>query len=127
MHSATKAFVQRIHKQVFEVDGPDFDLLGMHSSMAQFCIKYNIAGKHDAVEQIANQMIEKVLPKYRPLTVRLTHSEQNNVTALDFMIRNISYSPIQDIDQNLMLPVKELSKEIIEEPTTLGFRVKIIV
>ncbi len=48
-------------------------------------------------------------------------------TALDFMIRNISYSPIQDIDQNLMLPVKELSKEIIEEPTTLGFRVKIIV
>lgn len=127
VHSATKAFVQRIHKLVFEVDGPDFDLLGMHSSMAQFCIKYNIAAKNDAVEQITNQMIEQVLPNYRPLTVRLTHSEQNNVTALDFMIRDISSSPIQDIDQSLMIPVKELSKGIVEEPTTLGFRVKIIV
>lgn len=39
----------------------------------------------------------------------------------------ISNSPIQDIDQSLMIPVKELSKGIVEEPTTLGFRVKIIV
>lgn len=39
----------------------------------------------------------------------------------------ISNSPIQDIDQSLMIPVKELSKGIVEEPTTLGFRVKVIV
>ncbi len=127
VHSATKAFVQRIHKLVFEVDGPDFDLLGMHSDMAQFLIKYNIAEKRNAVEHIANQMIEQILPTYRPLTVRLTHSEQSEVTALDFMVRDLHDSPLKDIDPQLLAPVRALAKDIIEEPTTLGFRVKVIV
>ena len=127
-HSATKAFVQRIHKLVFEVDGPEFDLLGMHSSMAQFCIKYNIAEKRDVVEAVSESMVRDILTNYRPLTVRLTHSEMKDVTALDFMIKGIDSSPFQSegFDPNLAEPVRRLTREIVEEPTKLGFRLKVI-
>lgn len=127
VHSATKAFVQRIHKLLFEVDGPDFDFLGMRTDMAQFLIKYNIPEKRSAVEGISNRMIGQVLPAYRPLTVRLTHSEQSEVTALDFMVRDLHDSPLAGLDPQLLAPVRALAKDIIEEPTTLGFRVKVIV
>ncbi|MBQ4376154.1 MAG: amino acid ABC transporter ATP-binding protein [Bacteroidales bacterium] len=129
IHSATKAFVQRIYKQMFEVDGPDFDFLGMHSSMSQFCVKYNIAQKSKAIEKITTEMINNVLPTYRPLTVRLTFSDHTDTTALDFMIAGLDHSPLQadGFDPRTMDPVRPLAKEIIEEPTTRGFRIKIIV
>jgi len=127
--SATKTFVQRIHKLLFEVDGPDFDFFGMYSSLGRFCIKYNIAGKMEAVDQIAHKMVEELLVDYRPLTVRLTHSEQSEVTALDFMIENLATSPFEaaGFDRTLLDGVRAHSKEIIEEPTTRGFRIKVLV
>ena len=127
--SATKTFVQRIHKLLFEVDGPDFDFFGMYSSLGRFCIKYNIAGKMEAVDQIAHKMVDELLVDYRPLTVRLTHSEQSEVTALDFMIENLATSPFEaaGFDRTLLDGVRAHSKEIIEEPTTRGFRIKVLV
>ncbi len=127
VHSATKAFVQRIHKLVFEVDSPDSDLLSMHSNMAQFCIKYNIAQKYEAVDVIVDKMLLQVLSEYRPITMRLTYSEQTEIVALDFMIRDLNSSPLKSIDPQLLANVRILSKEIIEEPTTLGFRLKVVV
>jgi ABC-type polar amino acid transport system ATPase subunit len=127
--SATKTFVQRIHKLLFEVDGPDFDFFGMYSGLGRFCIKYNIAGKMEAVDQIAHKMVDELLVDYRPLTVRLTHSEQSEVTALDFMIENLATSPFEEagFDRTLLDGVRAHSKEIIEEPTTRGFRIKVLV
>jgi ABC-type polar amino acid transport system ATPase subunit len=125
VHSATKAFVQRIHKLVYEVENSDFDLLGMHTGMAQFCIKYNIAQKYEAVDVIVDQMLQQVLPGYRPITVRLTHSEQLEVTALDFMIRDLSETPIAPADREKLSTIK-YPFSLVEESTKLGFRIKVV-
>ena len=127
--SATKAFVQRINKLLFEVDGPDFDFFNMYSKMSRFCIKYNIAGKMDAIDDIAQRMAQGILHDYRPLTVRLTHSGMTEVTALDFMIENLETSPfdVEGFDRGCLEVIRTQSKEIIEEPTTRGFRIKVLV
>ena len=124
VHSATKAFIQRIRKEVFEIDGPDFDFLGMHSAMAAFCHKYGIAEKQETAEQLTDKMLDDVMAQYRPITVRITHSEQSGVTALDFMVEKMTATPLTDAQRT------ELSTEcrqVIEEPTKRGFRVKLII
>jgi ABC-type glutathione transport system ATPase component len=128
VHSATKAFVQRIHKLVFELEGHDADSLSMLSDMSKFCIKYNIADKRDVIEQISTEMLTNVLYDYRPMTVRLTYGELKDITAVDFMIKDLTSSPFQadGFDPHLLDDIRALSKEIIEEPTKLGFRIKVI-
>ena len=124
VHSATKAFIQRIRKEVFEIDGPDFDFLGMHSAMGAFCHKYGIAEKQETAEQLTDKMLDDVMAQYRPITVRITHSEQSAVTALDFMVEKMTATPLSDSQRT------ELSNEcrqVIEEPTKRGFRVKLII
>lgn len=128
VHSATKAFVQRIHKLLFEVDSADFDMLDVHSQMAAFCNKYNIAAKRDAADRITDLMTAAVMPSLYPFTLRLTYSEQNNVAALDFMKAGVDVSPLQadGIDSKAVDEIKSLCREVVEEPTTRGFRVKFI-
>jgi len=124
VHSATKAFIQRIRKEVFEIDGPDFDFLGMHSTINAFCHKYNITNKLETAEQLTDKMLDDVMAQYRPITVRITHSEQSDVTALDFMVEQMTATPLSDAQRT------ELSNEcrqVIEEPTKRGFRVKLII
>ena len=123
VHSATKAFIQRIRKEVFEIGGPDFDFLGMHSAMAAFCHKYGIAEKLETAERLSEKMLDGAMAQYRPITVRITHSEQSGVTALDFMVEKMTTTPLNDAQRT------ELSTEclqVIEEPTKRGFRVKLI-
>ena len=124
-HSATKAFVQRIRKEVFVVDGNDYDFLDMESRIRQFCIKYNIAAKSDTAVNLCQQMLTDVLASYIPLTVRITYSELSGETALDFMVENLAFSPLKAEDP-AMQEVRSLCREIVEEPTTRGFRVKLI-
>ena len=124
VHSATKAFIQRIRKEVFEIQGPDFDFLGMHSTMGAFCHKYGIADKLETAERLTDQMLDGPMAQYRPITVRITHSEQSGITALDFMVEKMTATPLTDAQRN------ELSAEcrqVIEEPTKRGFRVKLII
>ena len=124
VHSATKAFIQRIRKEVFEIEGPDFDFLGMHSAMGAFCHKYGIAEKQETAERLTDKMLDDVMAQYRPITVRITHSEQSAVTALDFMVEKMEATPLSDAQRS------ELSgqcKQIVEEPTKRGFRVKLII
>ena len=124
VHSATKAFIQRIRKEVFEIDGPDFDFLGMHSAMAAFCHKYGIAEKQETAERLTDQMLDDVMAQHRPITVRITHSEQSGVTALDFMVEKMTATPLNDAHRS------ELSgqcRQVIEEETKRGFRVKLII
>ena len=72
-------------------------------------------------------MVLIVLADYRPLTVRLSYIELFERVSLDFMIKDISTSPLQDNDlvQSVLDDIRDISKEIIEEPTKLGFRIKI--
>lgn len=124
VHSATKAFIQRIRKKVFEIDGPDFDFLGMHSAVSAFCHKYGIPEKEEKAQQLIDKMLDGAMAPYRPITVRITHSEQSAVTALDFMVEKMTATPLNDAHRS------ELSgqcRQVIEEETKRGFRVKLII
>ena len=64
------------------------------------------------------------MAQYRPITVRLTHSEQSGVTTLDFMVEKMTATPLSDAQRD------ELSaqcQKVVEEPTKRGFRVKLII
>ena len=124
VHSATKAFIQRIRKEVFEIGGPDFDFLGMHSAVNAFCHKYGIPEKEEKARQLIGKMLDGAMAPYRPITVRITHSEQSLVTALDFMVEKMTATPLNDAHRS------ELSgqcRQVIEEETKRGFRVKLII
>ena len=124
VHSATKAFIQRIRKEVFEIDGPDFDFFGMHSAMSAFCHKYGIAEKLEKAERLTDQMLDGPMAKYRPITVRITHSEQSAVTALDFMVEKMTATPLSDAHRAAL---SAQCRQVVEEPTKRGFRVKLII
>lgn len=123
VHSATKAFVNRIQKLVYEVDSDDFDFLKINTEIRQFCIKYNIAEKTETANALIQEMLFKHLPKVRPITVRLTHTELSGVTALDFMVEHLDESPLP---AGVGDKLRQRFKDVIEEPTTRGFRVKIV-
>ena len=123
IHSATKAFIQRIRKEVFEIDGPDFDFLGMHSAVGAFCHKYGIAEKQETADRLIDQMLDGPMAPFRPITVRITHSEQSLQTALDFMVEQMTATPLGIVQRS------ELSgqcRQVVEEETKRGFRVKLI-
>ena len=124
VHSATKAFIQRIRKEVFEIEGPDFDFLGMHSTMGAFCQKYGITEKLETAERLTDKMLDDVMAQHRPITVRITHSEQSGITALDFMVEQMTATPLSDAHR---AELSEQCKQVIEEPTKRGFRVKLII
>ena len=124
VHSATKAFIQRIRKEVFEIGGPDFDFLGMHSAIAAFCHKYGIDGKQETAERLTDQMLGGPMAQYRPITVRITHSEQSGVTALDFMVEQMQATPLSNAHRAAL---SNECRQVIEEPTKRGFRVKLII
>jgi len=124
VHSATKAFVQRIRKKVFEIGGPDFDFLGMHSAINAFCYKYGISEKQETAQLLVDKMLDDVMAAYRPITVRITHSEQSDVTALDFMVEKMTATPLTDEQRN---ELAKLCQQVVEEPTERGFRVKLVI
>ena len=123
VHSATKAFIQRIRKEAFLISGPDFDFFGMHSDINAFCYKYGIAEKQEKAHLLCDKMLDEVMADYRPITVRITHSEQSGDTALDFMVEKMEATPLDDTQRN---ELGKLCHQVVEEPTKLGFRVKLI-
>ncbi len=123
VHSATKAFVNRIQKLVFEIDSDNFDYLQIQTGINRFCLKYNLNQGEHAYE-IIKEMLFTHMPAIRPLTLRMTHTELTGVTALDFMVEKRDLSPLDDAARKSLRPQV---KELIEEPTTRGFRVKLII
>jgi ABC-type sulfate/molybdate transport systems ATPase subunit len=124
VHSATKAFVNRIQKLVYEIQDDDFDFLQIPTGIRRFCIKYNLPGKAEAAWTVAQELLSGQLKGLRPLTLRLTHAELSDVTALDFMAEGVTSSPLRpgaELDA-----LRAQVKAIIEEPTTRGFRVKVL-
>ena len=125
VHSATKAFVNRIQKLVFEIDTEDFDFLQMHTEINRFCIKYNLADKADKAYGIAREMLLVHLADIRPITFRITYTELTGVTALDFMVEGMNESLLPKTEA--IQDIRSEVKDIIEEPTTRGFRIKILI
>ena len=123
VHSATKAFVQRIQKLVYEIDSDDFDFLQIPTGIRQFCLKYNIRTEEETIYALVREMLFERMQAYRPITIRLTHTELTGVTALDVMVEHLTLSPLADADRKALRP---RVKELIEEPTTRGFRIKFI-
>ena len=124
IHSATKAFIQRIRKEVFEIGGSDFDFLGMHSTISAFCHKYGIPDKEETAHRLTDWMLDGAMAPYRPITVRITHSEQSLVTALDFMVEKMETTPLTDAVRN---ELTTQCRQVIEEETKRGFRVKLLI
>jgi len=124
VRSATKAFVNRIQKLVYEIDSDNFDFLQIHTGINRFCIKYNISDKADTAYDLVKAMLFEHMRNIRPLTLRLTHTELSGITALDFMEERRSESPLTETARNQIRP---MVKEIIEETTSRGFRVKLII
>ena len=56
------------------------------------------------------------------MTVRITHSELSEDTALDFMVEGLETSPLKEAK---MQEIRNQCREIVEEPTSRGFRVKL--
>ena len=91
---------------------------------AVFCYKYGIAEKLETAELLTDKMLDDVMAQYRPVTVRITHSEQSGVTALNFMVEKITATPLNDVQ------CSELTGQCqkrVEEPTKRGFCVKLII
>ncbi len=122
--SATKAFVNRIQKLVFEIN-EDFDFLSSDTEVKRFCIKYNLTSKVDLISYVAGEMLLNHLKDVRPLTVRLTHAELSSETAMDFMVEGAQNSPLPEGDNLDDIRAKVI--DIVEEPTSRGFRVKILI
>lgn len=122
VHSATKAFVQRIQKLVFEIDSDDFDYLQIHTGINRFCIKYNLHMGEEAYALVKEMLFTHLRP-IRPLTLRMTHAELSGVTSLDFMVEHLNHSPLNDAARESL---RKQVKELIEEPTSRGFRLKLI-
>ena len=124
VHSATKAFVNRIQKLVYEIEDESFDYLQIHTGLNQFCIKYNLADLADGAYAIIKEMLFEHLRGIRPLTFRITHAELSGQTALDFMVEGLTESPLPDGEATGKL--RSRVKEIVEEPTRRGYRVKLL-
>ena len=60
----------------------------------------------------------------RPFTLRLTHTEISGETALDFMVEGITKSPLTDEAREHL---RQQASDAIEETTTRGFRIKLII
>ena len=123
VHSATKTFIQRIRKEVFKIDGPDFDFLGMYSAIGAFCYKYGIVKKQETALQLCDKMLNDVMAVYRPITVRITHSELSGITTMDFMVEKMTATPLTNAHRS---ELSTLCRQVVEEPTKLGFRVKLL-
>ena len=123
--SATKAFVNRIQKLVYEIDSDEFDFLSIGSDFNNFCVKYNLGAKADLIYDVAVEMLFEQLKDVRPLTLRLTHAALSGETALDFMVEGATVSPLPQ--GPAMDGIRAKVKQVVEEPTTRGFRVKILV
>jgi hypothetical protein len=102
------------------------EVLGVRTQMDAFCNKYHIGAKSDVAARIADLMTTRVLPGAYPYTLRLTYSELTDVAALDYMKEHMETSPLQGADARAVEELRSLCKEIVEEPTTRGFRVKFI-
>ena len=123
VRSATKAFVNRIQKLVYEIEDDTFDYLQIHTGLSQFCLKYNISEKAEKAYALVKEMLYTHLRDIRPLTFRITHAELSGETALDFMAEGYTASPLPH--NEAVQELRSRVTDMVEEPTARGFRIKL--
>ena len=99
----------------------------MWTRIQQFCIKYDIPEMSKKIQQLCQLLMPYFLAEDKPLSIRITHSELSGETTLDFMVEGLDHSPLQepDITSDLKEELRSLCKDITEEPTSRGFRLKL--
>ena len=70
-------------------------------------------------------MIQTPMASFRPLTFSLTYTELTGETALDFMVEGLTESPFAP--GKFPEDIRSKATDIIQEPTTRGFRIKILI
>ena len=83
-----------------------------------------ISEKEQTAHRLTDKMLDDVMADCRPITVRIIHSEQSLVTALDFMVEQMTATPLTDTQRT---DLSALCRQVVEEPTKRGFRVKLII
>ena len=109
---------------MYEIEDDSFDYLQIHTGLNQFCIKYNLSGLAESAYAIIKEMLFEHLKGIRPLTFRITHAELSGETALDFMVEGLTESPLPR--NEVVEKLRSRVKDIVEEPTGRGYRVKLL-
>ena len=86
----------------------------------------NIADKIKVALEAGELMIFDIMSEHYPMTVRITHSELSGDTTLDFMVEGLASSPLSSANPASLEQVRSLCRKIIEEPTSRGFRIKLL-
>ena len=95
-----------------------------HTGINRFCLKYNLSDKATLAYETVKTVLFDLMRPVRPITLRLTHAELSGETALDFMSENLNESPLTD--GPILQALRANVKGIIEEPTSRGFRIKVL-
>ena len=101
---------------------------GRHDSR-QFCFKYNIPEVSKTALSLCRLCLPYFLTTNKPLTVRITHSELSEESTLDFMVEGLDTSPLRmsGLSAVPLEDLRALCRDIVEEPTSRGFRVKMLI
>ena len=123
-HAETKAFVQRVHKLVFDVENQNFDFYDMMSQIRQYCIRFAIPEQMNTITHIVEEMILLLSAYDSPFHIEVYHGEISEQTAVVILHRGETVSPLDrsDVDELSAMIIRGMSKEITSEQTPDGIQ-----
>ena len=123
-HPETKAFVQRIHKLVFDVENRNFDFYDMMSQIRQFCIRFAIPERMNTITHIVEEMILLMSACDSPFHIEVNHGELSGQTSIVILHRGETLSPFDrpGVDELAVMIIQGMSKEISTEQTPQGIQ-----
>ena len=120
----TKAFVQRIHKLVFDIKSHNFDFYDMMSQIRQFCIRFAILEQMNNITHIIEEMALLLSAYDSPFHIELKHGELSGQTSVVILHRGETLSPLDrpDVDELAVMIIRGMSKDISTEQTPMGIQ-----
>lgn len=120
----TKAFVQQIHKLVFDVENRNFDFYDMMSQIRQFCIRFAIPEKMNNITHIVEEMILLLSAYESPFHIEVDHAELSGQTSVVILHCGESLSPLErpDVDELAVMIIRGMSKDISTIQTPKGIQ-----
>ena len=123
-HEATRAFIRRISRLVFDIASRDFDFYDMTSQIKQFCIRCSIADKMNPITHIVEEMLVLLAHREGPVRIEVDHSEMEQFTTVSVLHRGQTLSPFDwpEVDELAVMIIRGMSSEISEEQTPEGIK-----
>ena len=118
----TRAFIQRIRSLKFEIDSRTFDFYDMMSQIRQFCIRYAIADKMDAITHIVEETL-LLLGRYdSAVHIEIAHSELDGSSSVAITHCGQTISPLDqpDADELAVAIIRGMSSDIRTDQTPDG-------